>query len=180
MSSHQVKHLYFEWLCKMVCRDEDEYQEYREMFRVLYDTVFEYSILRDANREADGLCLRDKFVDMHPEIDIRLMERAFNSPCSVLEVVVALADRMEIIMSDPEIGDRTIKWFWIMLSNLGLEHMDNDHFDEDYILERLNVFMRRQYDFDGSNGGLFIIPNPRNDLRKTEIWYQMNWYLSNL
>lgn len=180
MSSGKIRHLYFEWLCRMVCVNEDQYQDYRDMLHVLYEIEFTYGIPRDANREEDGFELRDRFVDDNPDIDIRIMERALAWPCSVLEVLVALADRGEIIMSDPEIGDRTAKWFWTMIDNLMLGGMDNRHFDEAYVRERIDIFLQRKYAWDGSEGGLFVIDNPRKDLRKTELWYQMNWYLSSL
>jgi hypothetical protein len=38
--------------------------------------------------------------------------------------------------------------------------------------------MDREYNPDGSNGGLFVLKNPRADLRETEIWYQAMWYLT--
>lgn len=44
-----------------------------------------------------------------------------NRPCSVLEMIIALAIRLEEhIMDDPDIGNRTGQWFWDMIVSLGL------------------------------------------------------------
>ena len=101
-------------------------------------------------------------------------------PCSVLEMMLALSIRCEEhIMDDPEIGNRTGEWFWIMIVNLGLGSMDDTRYDEEYVDDILDKFLNREYDADGT-GGLFPVRNPRYaqyDLRNVDIWYQLNWYL---
>lgn len=92
-------------------------------------------------------------------------------------MMTALAIRCEEhIMDDPDIGNRTGQWFWSMLVNLGLGSMYDAKFNRyrvDRILERL---LDREYGRNGK-GGLFTVNNGR-DMRTTEIWYQMNYYLS--
>ncbi len=54
--------------------------------------------------------------------------------------------------------------------------MDDRRFDEEAACDILCHFMRREYDECGQ-GGLFTLRNPRYDMRKMEIWYQMMGYL---
>lgn len=94
-----------------------------------------------------------------------------------LEMMTALAIRCEEhIMGDPDIGDRTGQWFWSMLSNLGLGSMSDTNFDKYRVDMALERFLERDYQRNGK-GGLFTVNNGR-DMRATEIWYQMNYYLS--
>ena len=100
-----------------------------------------------------------------------------DGPCSVLEMLIALAVRCEeTIMDDPRYGDRTSQWFWTMMSNLGLNHMTDDVYNQEYITDRIYDFMERRYEPDGL-GGLFYIKGCKDDLRDVEIWIQLCWYL---
>lgn len=165
---------YLQWIAWLVY-DEGRMRRrsWERLFRLLYETEFTYIIDMDENRALDGFELRHRFSE----------ERGCqppDSPCSVLEMMAALAKRCEDhIMDDPEIGNRTGKWFFVMVDSLGLGDMDDAHFDEaraQYILAR---FLRRDYAPDG-RGGLFVLPNSPSDLRRVDIWYQMMWYLSSL
>jgi hypothetical protein len=82
-------------------------------------------------------------------------------------------------MGDPDIGNRTGRWFWEMISNLGLFCMDDYNFDLKYVDEVVTKFLDRDYLSNGE-GGLFIINDAIKDLREVEIWYQMMWYLSSI
>ena len=102
-----------------------------------------------------------------------------NRPCSVLEMMVALAIKIEEqIMDDPDIGNRTGLWFWKMIENLGLKNMRDAVIDTDYVEKIIFRFLDRNYQRDGS-GGLFIV-HGHGDLRNVEIWYQMLWYLNDI
>ena len=48
----------------------------------------------------------------------------------------------------------------------------------DEVKNILQKFMFRQYNSDGSNGGLFIYPNPAYDLTHMQLWDQMGLYMS--
>jgi hypothetical protein len=92
--------------------------------------------------------------------------------------MVALADRMENhIMYDPTTGDRTGLWFWTMISSMHLSHMNDDNYDEDEVDRAIDIMIERKYSYNGE-GGLFTLENPDGDMRDTEIWYQMNWWVS--
>ena len=98
-------------------------------------------------------------------------------PCSVLEMMIALAIRCEeTIMDNPLYGDRTAQWFWRMMSNLGLGLMTDDIYDRDLVKQKIDRFLNREYDPDGK-GGLFYIRGCAEDLRNVEIWAQLCWYL---
>ena len=98
-------------------------------------------------------------------------------PCSVLEMMIAMAYRgEEQIMDDYNYGDRTGQWFWNMLSSLGLSKMSDLYFDEAYVSDIINRFLNREYEPNGK-GGLFTIENTEYDLREVDIWTQFMWYL---
>jgi hypothetical protein len=146
---------------------------YRKLFTYLYDTEFTYFIPHDENRAVDGIGLRHRFCYRN---DCEHLEYCLDGPCSVLEMMVALAIRCEdYIMCNPEKGDRTAQWFWTMISSLGLAGMTDYNFDlytvEDVICRLLN----RDYDRDGK-GGLFTIRGWYRDARDAEIWHQLLAY----
>ncbi|MBQ0089523.1 MAG: hypothetical protein KBT27_09355 [Prevotellaceae bacterium] len=172
-----VPYLYLAWLSVHISPSEDPErpQRYYELLRYLNDVEFEYGHPMDENRVKDGYDLRDMFLTStgYPysfEFEHRTV--------SVLEVLVALSARCENdIMGDPSVGDRTCTWFWAMISNLGLDELDNEHFNVVRCEEILRTFMYREYGSDG-NGGPFYIPHYTGDLRKLELWVQLNHWLT--
>lgn len=161
---------YFEWMYNLACGDRfSRHISYRKLFMHLHDTEFIYYILKDENRAEDGAGLRRRFSG-HSQY----------GPCSVLEMILALAIRCEEnIMDNPEYGDRTGQWFWGMINNLGLGAMDDNNYDREYVESVLDRFMNRQYEPDG-RGGLFTIRHCDKDLRNVEIWHQLCWYLDSI
>jgi hypothetical protein len=92
-------------------------------------------------------------------------------------MMVALALRCEEhITYDSDVGDQTGKWFWVMITNLGLDSMTDSMFDRPYTDEVLDRFLDRKYKRNGE-GGLFMIEHCERDLRSIDIWYQLHWYL---
>ncbi len=179
MIRDDVNNTYFEWLCDAVCKDRySDAISYRKLFMHLHKTAFTYSIARDENRAEDGLDLRYRF---SLEYDIvRDADKYIDGPCSVLEMMVALAIRCEEnIMDDPGVGNRTRQWFWKMIANLGLGDMNDDIYDKKFVERTLQRFLNREYEPNGK-GGLFIIRDCDYDLRTVEIWYQLCWYLDSI
>jgi len=174
---NRINNEYFEWLFNLVCDGRfSKKVSYRKLLTYLHCIEFTYIVPNDSNRAEDGIDLRYRFV---LEKDCEHMSKYLVGPCTVLEMMVALAVRCEeSIMDNPSVGDRTGQWFWGMITNLGLGSMSDDIFDEDevdYIVER---FLNREYEPDGK-GGLFTIKRCKYDLREIEIWYQLCWYLDN-
>lgn len=168
---------YFEWLLNHT--KDKRHIKYRKLLALLHNINFRYSIPLDSNREEDGLSLRYRFSCMSKYRKINVL-KYLDKPCSVLEMMIALAIRCEeSIMDDPDIGNRTAQWFWLMITNLDLEYMDDNHFDKSIAIEKIDIFLNREYKRNGE-GGLFIVDNARRDLRNVEIWYQMCWYLDGL
>lgn len=175
----RVENEYFEWMYGLVCsRNGARQKSYRKLLTFLHNTEFIFSVPMDSNRAADGVDLRYRFAyDCGNTADV---ERYLDGPCSVLEMMVALAIRCEEhIMDDPDIGDRTGQWFWDMIKNLKLHTMSDSRFNKSLADQRVRTFLERTYEPDGE-GGLFTVPNSRYDLRDVEIWYQMCWYLNSI
>ena len=174
----QVNNEYFEWIFDLVCgKRYSEYISFRKLLMHLHDTEFTFIIPKDINRAKDGADLRYRFALSLDSMDIL---EYLDGPCSVLEMMVALAIRCEEnIMDDPRVGDRTGQWFWGMITNLGLGGMSDDRFDKRYVDGVLDRFLKRRYEPNG-RGGLFTILNCDRDLRDIEIWVQLLWYLDNI
>ena len=176
----RIQNLYFDWMVRLVC--DGKYSRklsWRKLFRLLHETEFIYILDMDANRADDGVDLRYRFAYEYT-LDWYDVEAALNDrPCSVLEMMVALAQRCEEhITDDSDSGDRTGKWFFEMIDSLGLSDMDDDHFDKIVAADILVRFMRREY-LPSGQGGLFTIRDPmQHDMRTAEIWYQLMWYLN--
>ncbi|MCD8372204.1 MAG: hypothetical protein LUD27_02755 [Clostridia bacterium] len=180
MTRENLSNQYFEWLCIIVSNSSHIWRSYTRLFEMLHNTDFQVLIDMDENRAIDGIDLRYRFGDECGYGQSMIATYIDIYPCSVLEMIVALALRCEEnIMDDPEKGNRISKWFWIMLENLGLEPMNNDIYDEKTCKQIVHRFLDRKYSRDGE-GGLFIIRNCKYDLRQVEIWHQMCWYLDSI
>ena len=175
----QVNNDYFEWLCELV--DSKRFSKsvsYRKLLVRLHDIEFIWFIPRDDNRADDGIRLRRKF-QLHNDIDYDPYDY-ITGPCSVLEMMVALAVRCEEdIMDDALAGDRTGQWFWGMIRSLGLGEMIDSKFDREFVDYTIDRFLNREYEPDG-RGGLFTIKNCDGDMRTIEIWWQLSWYLASI
>lgn len=169
----QINAEYFNWLVQHVAMDSPEYFNYNKLMDFLYYQEFEWQLNRDSNRAQDGIDLRDLFSYETGIID---WYSALGGPCNVLEMLVALAHRIDNeVMYDYELGDRTALWFWEMVENLGLDYYDDNHFRPDRVEKILHIWLCRKYNSDGS-GGIFPINESQNDQREVEIWLQAQEY----
>ena len=178
----EVMNEYFEWICGIIRGDKEESGvSFRKLLMRLHDIEFAYTIRRDENRAADGINLRYRFALHSRWSDIRNeVKQALDGPCSVLEMMAALAIRCEEnIMDNTAYGDRTGQWFWTMVINLGLGDMDDDHYDKKHVDDVIVRFLNHEYARDGK-GGLFRVRRCHSDMRKAEIWHQMCWYLDSI
>ena len=182
MVKEAIRREYFDWLYKLVCdRRYSSSVSFRKLLKHLHSIEFIYLISRDRNRAEDGVDLRYRYAWVNGyEADIDLVLDSLGGPCSVLEMMVALAIRCEEnIMDDPNVGNRTSQWFWGMLVNLDIADMTDDRFNKRLVSDIINRFLYREYSPDG-RGGLFTVRGRNRDLRDVEIWDQLNWYLDSI
>lgn len=162
------EYTYLEMLLDIVCT-EDQKIKYLELFMKLYDTDFVYLVSnRDVDRAMKGMELRHSLCFYK------------TTPCSVLEMMIALAIDVNGVAGDGREGDRSSLFFWVMLESLGLSDMVNEAFDEALCDNILSDFMTHRYEYNGA-GGLFTLKRCYKDVRKMEIWaiacHWMNEYL---
>lgn len=180
MTRNELDNQYFNWLYRLVVDTRYSKQSYIKLFERLYQTEFTYVIPMDGNRAEDGIELRYRFGRENDYHDAMIASVLDDGPCSVLEMMIALASRMEDqIMDNPEIGNRTGQWFWNMVVSLGLGSMTDRKFDGVWVDYALRRFVERDY-YPNGEGGLFTVHNAPRDMRNIEIWYQMNCYLNEI
>ena len=169
-----VSAAYFTWLCAFVT--EKRRKNYEKLFIHLHKRAFEWVNKRDENRAADGIALRERF---ERGFSGQIPDEFYAGPCSILEMMVALALRIETeIMYDPEIsGDKTGRWFWLMCDNLGLSEFQNMAYDGQKIDEILDIWMHLKYAINGIGSPFPRAEGAGIDQRNVEIWYQMSAYL---
>ena len=161
---------YFAWLTGIARGWCFEHGSYDQLIHILQLTPFYSPIPMDKNRIEDGINLRARYSNSISK----------DEPASVLEVMMALAYRCEEeFMADPDYGDREGEWFFGMIQSLGLDGMTDDRFNLVYTMSILDIFLKRQFKPNGE-GSLFTVKNSSQDFRKTEIWYQMCWYLDEI
>lgn len=164
--------LYLEWLVSLI--DDGRADYYSMVLTVAWEMEFTYSIPLDANRALDGVDLRNVYErdtsQPVPEL----------GPCLILEFLIALSLRINYILDDPGLPDRTAHWFWVVIGNLALTHLGPHNKPEqnreisEYAFRRV---VNREYDAAGS-GGLFPLRSPIQDQRKVEVWYQMHAWIA--
>lgn len=154
---------YYLWLDSLVNDGNHE-----SLIRYLYEQPYRWQFTLDENRAAGGINLRRTFAY---ENGVELKDVGFG-PCSVLEMLIALAGRMTDMLT-MDIFD----WFWSLISNLKLDRFDDGHFDERGISYILNVWLDRKYDERG-NGSLFPLRGYSGDCKNLDIWTQMNIWIA--
>lgn len=170
----EVEQHYFHWLCHIVRADVPA-NSYWELCRVLYEEPFVPRVANDDNRATDCEVLRDEFESLvaYPEYPFRA------KPCRFLEMMIALAWRIQDSMCDPE-DDRRVEWFWTMVDNLRLADLKDSRWKymdgRDEVRKAVARVNDRTYSRNG-DGGLFPLEYPMRDQRKVELWYQANAYL---
>lgn len=181
MTRDEVRNDYFSWLYDIVCENRITPISYKKLLMYLHNTEFRCVLSRDMNRAGYGEALRYRFALMQPHEDlIEAVQDCLDEPCSVLEMMIALALQMETIMEDPEhYGDRTTQWFWGMIVNMGLGGMNDDRYHRPTVEMAVDRMLDRTYDQDG-RGGLFTVERCHRDLRNVEIWQQMLWYTNTI
>lgn len=181
MGTFDLSERYFQWMYRLMCDGRyNKKASYRNLLLKLYETPFEYFIPLDGNRAEDGIDLRYRFGREKKYSDAVIAAHLDIRPCSILEMMVALAIRCEEhIMEDDELGDRTGQWFWNMIVSLGLGSMDDRRYNPEYVDETIERFLTRNYERNGK-GSLFTVEHSHSDMRNIEIWYQMCLYIGEI
>ena len=125
-------------------------------------------INRDRNREGDGRYLRHTM-----ENEFKETFDFCGAPCSFLEMMVALCNRLDLEYM-AYYTDRSTPWdlFTLMLDSMGLSP---DSSKED-VSTATRTVIERTYGPNG-RGGLFYISGFIGDMRLLEIWDQAMAYI---
>jgi hypothetical protein len=178
----ELDELYVEWLYSHVgvSSDKNPRHSYWLLTEVLHQTQFTWSVPNDDNRASDGMALRDDFCD---EVGSWGDNENVHNPCTLFEMLIALAQRADYISEGMGIAEGVGGWFWVMIKNLGLTEYNDDvlaHCGPSarrHIQGVVGALIDRKYKFNG-DGGLFPIENPQKDQRHVEIWYQLSSYIN--
>lgn len=155
---------YLNWLYNQYGNPEYEFELFETLSKIKY--IWQFRL--DSNRASAGILLREKFAY---EAGVYQSDVA-DSPCSVLEMLCALADDMT-----NECGQYNDKYFFIvLLKNLGLYPFQS--YSSNAVKAAINTWLNREYLPDGV-GNIFSLPNNINiNMRKLDTWTQMNIYLN--
>ena len=178
---------YFEWLLNLIDVNKEDQNGYGMLCSIMHDAIFHPILEMDENRWEDGVQYRFDFASWHEKGDSKKASMVADhlddslGGCTVLELLISLAEKISWEMEEGPYEARPAKWFEEMISNLGLdiytngELMGNEaaYFEVDAILEN---FVFRRYHYNGE-GGLFPLQNPQEDQREVEIAIQKNDYL---
>lgn len=165
---------YLIWLCHL-----EGDLDYGNLFEFLHNTEFIWLIERDENRAGDGMRLRDHYkipLELVGEDDF-LVEEFMNRPCSVFEMMVALAIRMDDEFLGNPADPQPDEFFWNMIENLGLVGFSNKRFNRTNVSKRVKMWLDRRFTKYGL-GSPFPVYDDDRDQRNLEIWDQMISYIS--
>jgi len=166
---------YFEFLCGFV---GEKSKNYIMLLSRLYKWEFYGLIPNDDNRGEDGKRLRDTYLEKGGRIGSSFLSEL--GACTVLEMLIALAQRMEKELADNPKAMSAEECFWMFMDNLQwIEFDDARYIDsalDGTVYDKVQILLDRTYDALG-NGGIFPLKCSNKDQRTVEIWYQMMEYL---
>lgn len=172
MSNLECSIQYFEWLLDKIEYRYIRTEDYTLLLKYLYEREFTWIIPFDSNRAENGIGLRYEF-----KSEYGFTGRTDDKPCSVLEMLIALArDWEHDITYDFHKGDRSSQWFWTMIDNLELLNYPNLEFDSHEVEEILEVWLSRKFLKSGKKS-VFPVKNWDTDQRNLEIWLQLQNYV---
>src|SRR5512139_1470873 len=106
----KIRDRYFEWLYSQI----EKSSGFEDFVLDLHSYQFVCQVPNDDNRVQDGIELRNKFIN---EENVQLPEDILSGGCTLLEMLIALADRMDFILFEPGSGHRRWRWFWLFIDN---------------------------------------------------------------
>lgn len=167
---------YFDFLCNLVGRK----YEYSRLLGHLHRVEFYSLVPNDDNRGADGEQLRNDYID---EVGPTGAPSLPNTGCSVLEMLMGLAKRLEFELLGGRYERPARELFWVLIDNLELDWCDDVAYSNrgtsEEVEAKIKDLLERKYDTNGE-GGLFPLRHAQRDQRRVEIWYQMSaWVIEN-
>lgn len=164
---------YFEHLVDQIMMPSKT--DYIVLLNILANKQFIWSldIPNDENRAEDGKAIRYEYVD---EVDDYMTKDDMEAPASVLEVLIALARRI-----DDDIGrsgeNNPAPWFWMMIDNLKLTPCKDWCCNKDYVDQQIDIWLLRKFTKHGI-GSPFPCPTLSHNQCQQEIWCQMNDWIN--
>lgn len=156
----------------------DEY--YKKLISELHDIPFTFLIEKDANRAEDGKYYRNEFLSSLHEDDRKyVLDCGYfeQQPCSVLEMLVGMAIRIEDEYTGTPGEERPDLIFFDMVQNLRLSRFTDSNFDKEKVDEIVKKWLDRDFESSGL-GSIFPLNHTKRDQKKIEIWDQAMEYLS--
>ena len=176
-----IRDNYYWWMITRIFHNADLIQSYNPLLSYLDSIPYQWSLDMDENRQKDAQDLRYTFGEECGYSEVQICQDLDIIEPSLLEVIVALINRaQENILFDPEQQYNLNQEIFIdILTNLGIEEYrgELDDFAIAQIDARINDFFNRNYSYYGE-GGMFVVNQPKSDMRTTEMWYQFMWYLN--
>lgn len=141
----------------------------------MYNKPFLWIVKGDDNRAIDGRYLRTDYTHLTG------LAVDHDEPCNFLEMVVALAQRIDYDTSFSETYG-VAEWVIEMLRNAQLwgytnERYSGDEMTHEVVDEILDEIVNRTY-LPNGQGGFFPLRNPPADQTTVELWYQKAAYLN--
>lgn len=152
---------------------------YSNLMEQLHHTEYTWGLIqKDENRAADGMKFRDEYWDsLCGNAPNSLYEDILDTPCSVLEMLVGLAIRVDTEYIGNPKDPRPDIFFWEMCCNLGLKDYKNSAYKREKVDVILQNWLTKNHNYNGF-GTIFPVSHPINDHREMEIWSQMMEYLT--
>ena len=182
-----MKESYFQWLLNRAGVSDGD-SGYVYLCSIMHEIEFYARHGMDENWCQNGIRYRWDYADEKEGVGTQASDLTAGylddclGGCTVLELVLSLAENIAYETQDSLYSAGVGKWFEELISNLGLdlytnrELMENEHayFEAEGIIQR---FVYRQYAWNGE-GGLFPLRAPMEDQRFVELSIQMNNYIA--
>ena len=165
---------YIHWVMRdKLMLTEREIRDYRYLWDVLSDIEYVWIHPMDQNRAEDGLELRQ---DFEYETGEYLDKTSGLMPkCTFFEMLAALSIRCENqLMRNVDAGDRTSKWFFEFLDNLGLTKYTVSKW-KGHSGEEIRDIVE-----DEMSGRCIMFPLQKHVInqRNEQLWKQMTAYIN--
>lgn len=172
--------LYMYWMCenvKLPCA------RYEMLAKLLHNIPFRSPIRSDKNRISDAIKMRQEWCSENEVIFDIPDNMICNGSCSVLELLVSFARRIDRDFTSVSVDDEPYIMFDHFLENLDLYRFTDSAFSKnedrvyDYIIQIINRWMDGDIDSRG-HGGLFPLEYHEDaDQSGKSLWDQMMPYL---